>query len=78
MKKKLIQLLVATTFLVVSFSFSVPAAPESVTVIETSSSPVVRADDIRWQYRSINGVPYRRLYNYTKKVPLTGWEKVSV
>ena len=34
------------------------------------------ADDIRWVYKTINGVVYRRKYNYTKQVWLGDWEPV--
>lgn len=34
-------------------------------------------DEIDWQYKVINGVFCRRLYNYTTLTPLSDWEPVS-
>ena len=34
-------------------------------------------DEIDWQYKVINGVLHRRLYNYTTLTPLSDWEPVS-
>lgn len=36
-----------------------------------------RKDDIRYQYKKVNGETYRRLYNFTTKTPVTNWEKIS-
>lgn len=35
------------------------------------------ADDIRWEYKTVNGVLYRRLYNFTTLSPVSDWERVS-
>ena len=35
------------------------------------------SDDIRWVYAEINGVTYRRKYNYTKGYWIGDWEIVS-
>lgn len=35
-----------------------------------------RADDIRYQYKTVNGVNYRRLYNFTTRKPLSDWERI--
>lgn len=33
------------------------------------------ADDIRWVYKTVDGVLYRRKYNYTKQVWIGDWER---
>lgn len=33
------------------------------------------ADNIRWRYKSINGVLYKRQYNYTAKIWIGKWVK---
>lgn len=33
-------------------------------------------DDIRWRFKLINGLLYRRKYNYTKLVWVGNWERV--
>ncbi|MDE7424620.1 MAG: hypothetical protein K2N51_13190 [Lachnospiraceae bacterium] len=33
------------------------------------------SDDIRWCYKVIDGVLYRRKYNYTKKTWIGKWER---
>ena len=38
------------------------------------SSIEIRADKIDWQYKTVNGILYRRLYNYTTKKPVSDWE----
>lgn len=35
-----------------------------------------KKDDIRYQYIYVNGVQYRRLYNFTTQTPLSDWERV--
>lgn len=51
---------------------SFPVAANTVPVsLFTSSS--LRADDIRWVYKSIKGKRYKRLYNYAKHQWLTDW-----
>lgn len=37
--------------------------------INCESSIEIRADKIDWQYKTVNGILYRRLYNYTTKKP---------
>ena len=44
---------------------------------QSYSLNLARKDDIRYQYKKVNGETYRRLYNFTTKTPLTNWEKVS-
>lgn len=42
--------------------------------INYESSIEIRADKIDWQYKTVNGILYRRLYNYTTKKPVSDWE----
>lgn len=45
--------------------------------INYESSIEIRADKIDWQYKTVNGILYRRLYNYTTKKPVSDWEIVT-
>lgn len=45
--------------------------------INCESSIEIRADKIDWQYKTVNGILYRRLYNYTTKKPVSDWEIVT-
>lgn len=45
------------------------------TVYSEEATP--RADDIDWQYKLINGVLHKRLYNYTTNKPLSDWQIVT-
>ena len=42
--------------------------------INYESSIEIRADKIDWKYKTVNGILYRRLYNYTTKKPVSDWE----
>ena len=37
----------------------------------------MRVDLIAWEYKTINGILYRRLYNFTTNNPLSNWERVQ-
>ena len=54
---------------------SASTRPTSITNFNESISPL--ADDITWEYRTINGVLYKRLYNYTTDTPLSDWMPVT-
>ncbi|WP_251495429.1 hypothetical protein [Otoolea muris] len=42
---------------------------------EANTSDIVeRKDDIRYQYKVVDNVLYRRLYNYSRNEPVTDWE----
>lgn len=43
----------------------------------TTNTALLRADDIQWQYKMINGVLHKRLYNFTTNKPLTDWTPVT-
>lgn len=42
----------------------------------TEENPNARLDYIDWQYTTINGVLYRRIFNYSTNKPLSDWEIV--
>lgn len=42
-----------------------------------ASASVMRADQIGWVFKKVNGKTYRRLYNYTTGEYLTDWELVG-
>lgn len=70
MKKKL---LLSLTCAVMAFSFlpsNVLAAPANP---EISQNAEVRKDDIQYQYKVINNALYKRLFNYSKGIPLSDW-----
>lgn len=37
----------------------------------------MRVDHIDWEYKTINGILCRRLYNFTTNNPLSNWERVQ-
>lgn len=45
--------------------------------IPTANTALLRVDDIQWQYKMINGVLHKRLYNFTTNKPLTDWTPVT-
>ncbi|MGF0033933.1 hypothetical protein ACQRBN_13370 [Bariatricus sp. SGI.154] len=69
--------LIACAFLI-SLFVSTPAYAESISSISntTSSASVTRKDDIRWRYRVIDGVLYKRQYNYSRGEWIGKWIKV--
>lgn len=73
--KKYIFLLSLTTLLI--SPITALAAPTNLSPLETSSTVIEPfADDIRYQYTVIDGILYKRLYNYSKNKPIGSWEKV--
>lgn len=38
------------------------------------SESTARLPIISWEYKSVNGVLYRRLFNFTTNEPVTDWE----
>ena len=71
----------AILYFVTAFNLIFLAAPLSVSAMSPSSdqpalSDVERKPDIDWQYTVIDGVLYRRLFNYSTKTPLSDWEIV--
>lgn len=50
------------------------ASSDIVSIQSLINSTEPRSDKIGWQYQTVNGVIYRRLYNFTTGKPLSGWE----
>lgn len=76
--KKLFVVLCASLFItgfpITSFAAEMPDVNEQ-EITSTEISP--RADEIGYQFKKANGHIYRRLYNFTKNVPLSDWEIVG-
>lgn len=74
MKKKL--LFYAITAMVSLNSMSIVAlASTDTSFIQAENSAIEpRVDDIGYQYKVIDNVLYRRLYNFTARKPLSDWE----
>jgi hypothetical protein len=45
------------------------------TTVASSESVVIQSDDIGWRYKTINGVLYKRLYNFSKKKWIGNWQR---
>lgn len=53
----------------------VALASTNTSYIQTEGSDIeARVDDIGYQYKVIDNVLYRRLYNFTARKPLGDWE----
>lgn len=75
MKKKLLMFaLLACTLLPVG-TLALPAPVHAETAEGEETTPY--AHDIDWQYKVINGVLHKRLYNYTTGTPLSDWQVVT-
>lgn len=55
-------------------SYVEAAIPVSPTVTTLSAGDNARKDDIQWVYKSVDGVIYRRQYNFTKGKWIGDWE----
>lgn len=81
MKKKLLSML-SIMFLTICFT-STPILANDYDVTDSSlniindKDIVTRADIIDYQYKVVNNVLYRRLYNYTLNKPVSDWVKVG-
>ena len=53
------------------------AQPNDSPVLTAEQSISPMADTIDWQYKFIDGVLYRRLYNFSTNTPLSDWEVAS-
>ncbi|MGN1166610.1 MAG: hypothetical protein ACI4S2_09335 [Lachnospiraceae bacterium] len=77
LKKIGILLFSLTLFCTVTCCTEVNASTDSNTIIsnssETSISPYT--DNIGWRYKTVNGVLYKRKYNYTTKQWIGDWIK---
>lgn len=56
-------------------SYVEAATSVSPTVTTLSAGDNARKDDIRWVYNTVNGITFRRQYNYTKGVWIGDWER---
>ncbi len=45
------------------------------TAFTSPESVVIQSDDIGWRYKTVNGILYKRLYNYTKKKWIGNWQR---
>lgn len=74
-----------STVLVVSFiaillSYSTVLAkntPENITINVNKYEITPKADIIDWQYKVVNNILYKRLYNYTLNKPISDWIRVD-
>lgn len=80
MKKKL-YLITTLTLLITLFAPTVVFANNTPSFTEHSSiisnEIIPRANDIGYQYKTVKGVLYKRLYNFTLRKPLSSWKKVN-
>lgn len=44
--------------------------------VSTTTEITPKVNDIRWKYKTINGVLYKRLYDYTRKQWIGEWIRV--
>lgn len=58
-------------------SYVEAAAPVPPAVATLSAGDYARKDDIQWVYQTINGITYRRKFNFTKGVWVGDWEFVG-
>lgn len=78
-EKKMITMLTAAFLSTTIFSEGVLAFQQPIYFYDVRGEDAQcepRADRIGYQYRNVNGVEYRRLYNFTKGIPLGDWERV--
>ena len=57
-----------------SMSIVALASTDTSYIQEENSVIEPRVDDIGYQYKVIDNVLYRRLYNFTARKPLSDWE----
>lgn len=57
------------------FFSSSPIYAQATAIPATQSSVSPYSDNIRWLYKSINGVLYKRQYNYTQQKWIGSWVK---
>lgn len=79
MKKNII-VVVASFIVVIGIGLNVQASNMQITEqsiqVENQSENSTRAEIIDWRYKIVNGVLYRRLFNYTRNEWIGNWEKV--
>lgn len=70
-----ITILISMNMTAAAFASASPDTGSSQTAIIPGVQP--RKADIRYQYKTINKVLHKRLYNFTTRKPVTSWEAVS-
>ena len=75
-KKTIVYLFLILQLAVIFTPSTVSAQPVNSNETEIVSSVVPKVDDIRWQYKTVDHVLYRRLFNYSTNTPLSDWEIV--
>lgn len=81
-KQAIILAMTMSTLAVSSISgFAYSKTPKDISTvpkatIEEDNSYIPYADVIGWRFKKIDGVSYKRQYNYTKQKWLGEWEKV--
>lgn len=79
MKKNIIALVLSFIMMVGTGADIVQASNVHMTVqtLETEEyGKSARAEIVGWRYKTVNGVLYRRLFNYTHNEWVGNWEKV--
>lgn len=76
MKRKLIIIIttLCITLSIPSFALASVPIPDNICV-DSKTTITPYSDNIQWRYKSINGVLYKRLYNYTRKQWIGEWIK---
>lgn len=63
--------------LLVATSWNVSAAGTNLSKVKSSGVSIAPyADDIRWVYVTMDGIQYRRKYNYSRQCWVGDWELV--
>ena len=71
MKSKTVRIMMIC---MMAFLLDVPVNVHAETVSpKTEASVSVRADQIGWVYKTVDGKRYKRLYNYTTKTWIGDW-----
>lgn len=74
-KKHIITILLFSQLILMHIPLATSAAVIPL-VTDSSDTLAPYVDEIDWQYKVIDGVFCRRLYNYTTLTPLSDWEPV--
>lgn len=67
-KIKKISILLLLACMISTFSY------HSAAFMTVSASEITpKSDDIRWRYKTVNGITYKRLFNYTTRTWIGDW-----
>ena len=76
MKRNILYFLECIMLICVMSLSATPVQAENYVKYAECTKPVeLRKDVIGYQYKTVNGIRYRRLYNFTTKKPLGKWER---